>query len=167
MGLEAKPSVVMFATVCLADFASAADKKVVGTTLLSLQSPFLVTVDNAMKGEAAKEDIDLVSLDPGQSVAKELSQVEALIARRIDLIVMIPVDQKTGQAAAKLVNKAGIPLVLLNTRFIRFSERRILPGNSRLLEFLTYSQLNLQNASIGGVIVHDESGVGCQHAGDK
>jgi ABC-type sugar transport system substrate-binding protein len=103
--------------IFLAGSVSAAGKKVVGVTLLSLQSPFLVIVDNAMKSEAAKEGIDLISLDPGQSVSKELSQVKDLITRKADLIVMIPVDQKTSQTAARLVNQAGIPLVLLNTKF--------------------------------------------------
>jgi ABC-type sugar transport system substrate-binding protein len=103
--------------ICSSGSALAADKKVVGTTLLSLQYPFLVTLDNAMKAEAAKQGVGLISLDPRQSVATELNQVENLITKKVDLIVMIPVDQKTSQAAAKLVNKAGIPLVLLNTRF--------------------------------------------------
>jgi ABC-type sugar transport system substrate-binding protein len=103
--------------LCFSNTASAADKKVVGATLLSLQYPFLVTLDNAMNAEAAKQGVGLVSLDPRQSVATELNQVEDLTAKKVDLIVMIPVDQKTSQAAAKLVNKAGIPLVLLNTKF--------------------------------------------------
>jgi ABC-type sugar transport system substrate-binding protein len=110
-------SAVALGALCLADSVSAGDKKVIGVTLLSLQYPFLVTVNEAMKVEAAKEDIDLISLDPRQSVAKERSQVESLIARKVDLIVMIPVDQKTSQPAATLINKAGIPLILLNTRF--------------------------------------------------
>jgi hypothetical protein len=32
--------------------------KVVGATLLSLQHPFLLSLDNAMKTEAAKQGID-------------------------------------------------------------------------------------------------------------
>jgi ABC-type sugar transport system substrate-binding protein len=99
------------------DSVSAADKKTVGATLLSLQYPFLVTLDEAMKAEATKNGIDLVSLDPRQSVAKELDQVENLITKKVDLIIMIPIDQKTSQAAAKLINKASIPLVQLNTKF--------------------------------------------------
>jgi ABC-type sugar transport system substrate-binding protein len=117
LGAVALVSAVSLATICLPDSASAADKKVVGATLLSLQYPFLVTLNNAMKAEAAKHSIELVSLDPRQSVATELDQVENLITKKVDLIVMIPVDQKTSQAAAKLINKAGISLVLLNTKF--------------------------------------------------
>jgi ABC-type sugar transport system substrate-binding protein len=110
-------SALVLATLCLVDSGSAADKKVVGATMLSLEYPFLITLGNAMKAEAAKRGIDLVSLDPRQSVATELHQVGDLIRKKVDLIVMIPVDQKTSQTAAKLINKAGIPLVLLNTKF--------------------------------------------------
>ena len=49
----------------------------------------------------------------------ERSQIQNLISRKVDLIVMYPVDQKTSQTAANLVNKAGIPLILLNTKFSR------------------------------------------------
>lgn len=93
-------------------------KKVVGVTLLSLQYPFLVTLDNAMKAEAAKKGIDLISLDPRQSVATEMSQVEDLITKKVNLIVMIPVDQQASEAAAKKVNAAGIPLIQLNTKLV-------------------------------------------------
>lgn len=106
-----------FATLCLGISVSAGDIKVVGTTLLSLKYPFLVSIDDAMKTEAAKQGIDLLCLDPQQGVATELSQIKDLITKKVDLIVMIPVDQKTSQNAAKLINKAGIPLVLLNTKF--------------------------------------------------
>jgi ABC-type sugar transport system substrate-binding protein len=117
VGAVALFSALAFASVCLGASVLAGDMKVVGTTLLSLQYPFLVSIDNAMKTEAAKQGIDLLCLDPQQGVATELSQIEDLITKKVDLIVMIPVDQKTSQRAAKLINKAGIPLVLLNTKF--------------------------------------------------
>jgi ABC-type sugar transport system substrate-binding protein len=117
-GATVLAGVVAIATLCLAAFAWAADnKKVVGVTLLSLQYPFLIVLDDAMEAEAAKQGIDLLPFDPQQSVATELSQVEQLVAKKVDLIVMIPVDQKMSQAAAKLINEVGIPLVLLNTKF--------------------------------------------------
>jgi len=60
-------SAVTLATLSLADSGSAAAKKVVGVTLLSLQSPFLVTVDNAMKAEAAKEVLIWFPLIPSKA----------------------------------------------------------------------------------------------------
>jgi inositol transport system substrate-binding protein len=58
-----------------------------------------------------------VALDPQQSVATELSQVQKLITDKVNLIVMIPVDQRMSQGAARLINKAEIPLLLVNTKF--------------------------------------------------
>jgi inositol transport system substrate-binding protein len=109
-------SIVLFVFLYSVDPLAAADKNVVGSTLLSLQYPFLIKLSNAMASEATERGIDLVSLDPRQNVATELNQVESLIARKVDLIVMIPVDQNTSQIAARRINEAGIPLVLLNTK---------------------------------------------------
>jgi len=89
----------------------------VGATLLSLEYPFLVNLDQAMKDEATKQDVKLISLDPRQKTATEFTQIEDLITQQVDAIVMIPVDQEASQAAAKAVNDADIPLILVNTRF--------------------------------------------------
>lgn len=110
------------ATLALAGCSSASsgddpNHKTVGATVLSLQYPFLVTLNDEMKTEAKAKDLNLDSLDPRQSTSTEQTQVENLIAQKVDAIIMIPVDQKASQAAAKEVNKAGIPLILVNTHF--------------------------------------------------
>jgi ABC-type sugar transport system substrate-binding protein len=108
---------IALATLPFVDSAAAGDRKVVGATVLNLQFPYVVTLADAMKAEAAKEGLDLVCLDSARSVMTELSQIENLIARKVDAIIMSPIDQTTSQAAAMLVNKAGIPLLLLDTKF--------------------------------------------------
>jgi ABC-type sugar transport system substrate-binding protein len=116
-GSAALVSALAVAIFCLSDSVSAGDKKVVGVTLVNLRSPYVATVGEAMNVEAAKQGIDLISIDSARSIMTELDQVENFIARKVDLIVMNPVDQKTSQPAAKLINKANIPLVLLDTKF--------------------------------------------------
>jgi ABC-type sugar transport system substrate-binding protein len=108
---------VAFAALGLVDSTLAANKKVIGATVLSLQSPYLVAISEAMKAEAAKEGLGLISLDSERSVMTERSHVETLINSKVDLIIMTPIDQSTSQAAARLVNQAGIPLLLLETKF--------------------------------------------------
>lgn len=90
--------------------------KTIGATLLSLQYPFLVTLNDSMKAEATTQGVNFDSLDPRQKVDTELSQIEDLITKKVDLIIMIPVDVKQSGAAAKKVNEAGIPLMFLNTK---------------------------------------------------
>jgi inositol transport system substrate-binding protein len=108
---------VALAVLCLANSAAADDKKVLGATVLSLQFPYVVALSEAMKAEAAKEGFDLICLDSARSVMTEKNQIESLITRKVDLIIMSPIDQATSQAAAMLVNKVGIPLLLLDTKF--------------------------------------------------
>lgn len=109
-------AVLLICVVLLVPFAPAAKQQTVGVTLLSLQYPFLVTLSEAMKDEANKLGVKLIALDPRQKVATELSQVENLITQKVDAIVMIPVDENASIPAAKKVNKAKIPLILLNTK---------------------------------------------------
>jgi ABC-type sugar transport system substrate-binding protein len=97
--------------------ADAAGSRTVGATLLSLEYPFLVALNDSMKSEASTQDVNLVSLDPRQKTATELTQIEDLITQKVNAVVMIPVDQKASQTAARKVNKAGIPLILVNTKF--------------------------------------------------
>jgi len=66
------------------DCATAADQKVVGSTLLSLAYPFLTTPSEAMKMEADLKGIKIVSFDPRQNVATELAQVKDLINPQVD-----------------------------------------------------------------------------------
>jgi ribose transport system substrate-binding protein len=94
VGAVALNCAVALGVLYLADSVSASNKKVVGVTLLSLQSPYVIAIDGAMKAEAAIEGIDLVFVDSARSVTTELSQVEELIARRVDLIVMMSVDRR-------------------------------------------------------------------------
>jgi ABC-type sugar transport system substrate-binding protein len=93
-----------------------ASGKTIGATLLSLQYPFLVTLGDSMKAQADAKGVGLDALDPRQKVDTELSQVEDLITKKVDLIIMIPVDVKQSGAAAKKINEANIPLMFLNTK---------------------------------------------------
>jgi ABC-type sugar transport system substrate-binding protein len=114
-GTVALLSGIALLTFCFAVSGWAGDKKVVGAILLNLRSPFLHAVGEALNAEADRLGIELISLDPARGVATELEQVKNLIARKVDLIIMVPVDQRTSQTAARLVNQAGIPLLFLKT----------------------------------------------------
>lgn len=90
--------------------------KTVGATMLSLQYPFLVKLSDSMKAEATKEGVCFEALDPRQKVDAELGQVEDLITKKVNLIIMVPVDVKQSGAAAKKINAAKIPLMFVNTK---------------------------------------------------
>lgn len=88
----------------------------VGATLLSLQYPFLVTLNESMAAEAQRLGLDLVSLDALQETDTELAQITELITQQVDAIILIPVDGADSQSAATAVNAAGIPLIEVHTK---------------------------------------------------
>lgn len=113
-------SLVTAAVLGLSACASGAgggENGMIGVSLNSLEYPFIVTMNDAMTDEAQKEGVGLVTVDSRASVATELSRMEDLLTRNVDVIVMDAVDAKSSEAAGKRVNAAGIPLVLVDNRF--------------------------------------------------
>jgi ABC-type sugar transport system substrate-binding protein len=98
--------------------SSSGDKKfTVGVVILDLQDPDLAVMADAMKAEADKQGVTLEVTDSKKDVASELTQVEDLITRQVDAIILQPLDGEGSQTAAKRVEEAKIPLFILSTEF--------------------------------------------------
>lgn len=89
----------------------------VGVSLNSLEYPMVVIMNDAMNDSAADQDASLQVVDSRNSVSTELSQVEDLITKQPQVIIMNPVDAESSQGAGRLVNQAGIPLVTIDNNF--------------------------------------------------
>lgn len=64
--------------------------------------------------EAARElGVELIYVDAEWDAAKQLSQVEDFISRRVDLIIVIPSDAIGSIAAVEKAKAAGIPIMAL------------------------------------------------------
>jgi len=99
------------------DGQSGGDKFTIGVSMLNMRDPDLAVMADAMKQEADKAGVDLVIVDAKGDVSTELSQIEDLVTRQVDAVVMMPIDGDQSQTAAKLVNDADIPLFILSTEF--------------------------------------------------
>lgn len=94
-----------------------ADSKAMGASMLKMSDPDLVVMGDSMTATAEQLKVGLTKVDAQGDSAKEMTNVDDLIARGSDAIIMMPVDQESSQAAAKRVNDADIPLFLLNQSF--------------------------------------------------
>lgn len=102
--------------------ASTSQSGSIGVSLNSLEYPFIVTMNDAMQDEAAQSGLSLVTVDSRANVATELSQMEDLLTRNVDVVVMDAVDAESSEATGKRVNAAGIPLILVDNRFAEDSD---------------------------------------------
>jgi inositol transport system substrate-binding protein len=89
----------------------------IGVVVLDLQDPDLAHMTDAMKKTADEKGAKLNITDSKKDVGSELNQVEDLLTRSVDAIIMQPLDGEASQNAAKRVIAADIPLFILSTEF--------------------------------------------------
>jgi ABC-type sugar transport system substrate-binding protein len=91
--------------------------KTIGVSVLNMRDPDLANMTQAMKAKARALGQKLDIVDAKGDVSTELNQIEDLVTKHVDGIIMMPIDGKASQSAAKQVNQAHIPLFLLSTEF--------------------------------------------------
>ncbi len=91
------------------------DKLVIGWTEITLGNPWFVSVIDTAKARAKEYgyelDVQVADGDP----AKTSAQVDAFIARGVDVIVIDPTDLAAAAADAQRAVDAGIPVIALGT----------------------------------------------------
>jgi ABC-type sugar transport system substrate-binding protein len=117
--LAAATIVVAFAAAvgCGASSSSSGGDQPVGFSVLNARDPDLAVMTAAMKGQAAKDKVALSVADAKGDVSTELNSMENLVTKKPKAIIMMPIDAKASQAAAKQANQANIPLFILSTQF--------------------------------------------------
>lgn len=89
----------------------------IGVVVLDLQDPDLAHMTDAMKETAEEKGVKLNITDSKKDVGSELNQVEDLLTRQVDAVIMQPLDGEASQNAAKRVLESNIPLFILSTEF--------------------------------------------------
>ncbi len=89
----------------------------IGVVVLDQQDPDLAHMTDAMQETADAEGVTLELTDSKKDIGMELNQVEDLITRQVDAIILQPLDGEASQNAAQRVIDAGIPLFILSTEF--------------------------------------------------
>ena len=111
--------------VLSANVFAAGAKESAGTTLgfavSTLSNDFFVTMKEAGDAKAAEENVAMITLDAQDSSELQADQVEDLINRKVDLIILNPVNSDAIGAAVESANRAGIPVITV-TRAATFGD---------------------------------------------
>lgn len=83
----------------------------IGFAVSTLANPFFVTMKDGGEAKANELGVEMITLDAQDSVENQISQVEDLIAREVDVIIINPVDSDAIANSVKEANKAGIPVI--------------------------------------------------------
>ncbi|RQS10945.1 sugar ABC transporter substrate-binding protein [Burkholderia sp. Bp9002] len=108
------------ATAILAMPLAHAEK--IGVTMASFDDTFLTILRNGIVDAAKKDGVGTQVEDAGNDVGKQLSQVQNMIAQKVDAIIVNPVDTDATPKITKMVTEAKIPLVYVNRRPVDFDK---------------------------------------------
>ncbi len=92
----------------------ATSETTVGLVLSTLNNPFFVTLKEGAEAKADELGYKLIVLDSQNDPAKELANVEDLLTRGVDAILINPADSDAVGNAIKLANKKSIPVITLD-----------------------------------------------------
>ncbi len=103
---------VLLVTVALASASVAAHT--IGFAISTLDNPFFVDLKDGAEAKAAELGISLRVVDAQDDPARQLSGIEDLIARQVDLILVNPTDSTAVVPAILAANRAGIPVITVD-----------------------------------------------------
>jgi ribose transport system substrate-binding protein len=84
--------------------------KVIGVTLLKRGDIFYLDLEEALKKESSKYNYDLITTSADFDLGKQIAQIEDFISRKVDAIIVCPVDSKgIGQGITE-ANRVNIPV---------------------------------------------------------
>jgi ABC-type sugar transport system substrate-binding protein len=92
----------------------AAGEFVVGFSQMESDNPWRIAQTRSLREEAAKRGVELVVTDAQGQTAKQVSDVEDLIARRVNLILLAPREFEGLAPALQSAREAKIPVILVD-----------------------------------------------------
>jgi len=112
-----KATVLTAALACGATAAQAQAPKQplrIGMTFQELNNPYFVTMKQALEEAAATIGATVVTTDARHDVAKQIGDVEDMIQKKVDILLLNPTDSTGVQSAVRSAKKAGLIVVAVD-----------------------------------------------------
>ena len=90
------------------------DKMVVAFSQMEMNNAWRVAETESIQAEAKKRGIELIYTDAQGDTAKQVSDVEDIIAKNPDVIMLAPREYEGLAAALAAAKEAGIPVLLID-----------------------------------------------------
>lgn len=90
------------------------DTKKIGLIVSTLNNPFFVDLKSGIESEAKKSGYDVVVLDSQNDPAKEVSNMEDISVRGVDVVLLNPVDSDSAIASVMVANNLNLPVITVD-----------------------------------------------------
>lgn len=174
LAATAAGAVALTAGLAFAELPKLAQKDTykVGFAQTESNNPWRIAQTKSMQDEAAKLGYQLVYTDAAGSAAKQVADVNSMIAQGVDLIFLAPREEKPLIPAVMAAKKAGIPVILLDRNvdqslakagedYVTFIGSDFIDEGKRIAEWL------MKNKQGGATIIELEGTTGSSPANDR
>lgn len=86
----------------------------IGVSISTLNNPFFVSVKDGIVKEAKKKGMETVVVDAQDDTSKQISGIEDLILKGVDVLVINPTDSAAISSSVISANEAGIPVITID-----------------------------------------------------
>ncbi|HSR29655.1 MAG TPA: substrate-binding domain-containing protein, partial [Anaerolineae bacterium] len=90
------------------------EKRTLGLSLSTLNNPFFVTLKEGAEAAAGAAGVELVVVDAQDDSAREATNIEDLIQKEVDLLLVNPTDADAIVPSIEKANEAGIPVFTID-----------------------------------------------------
>jgi ribose transport system substrate-binding protein len=96
------------------DSKDSKDKIVIGFSQPTLESPFYISLVDGAKAEAKKNGVELITLDAQNDIQKQNKDVQDLITKGIDVLILNPTNPTAVAPALQAAKQANIPVITVD-----------------------------------------------------
>jgi ribose transport system substrate-binding protein len=94
--------------------AKKGEKVKIGVSISTLNNPFFVSLKEGAEKEAKAQGADIIVVDSQNDSAKQVSDIEDLIQKGVDVLIINPTDSDAVTAAVQSANDAKIPVITVD-----------------------------------------------------
>ncbi len=93
---------------------AAGKKLTIGVSVPTLSNPFFVGMDRGARSRAGELGYNIVAPNAQGDMATQINQMEDLITKKVDVLIICPINAKAVVPAVKKANAANIPVIALD-----------------------------------------------------
>lgn len=142
------------------------EKVLVGFSVSTLNNPFFVSMVEGAESKAKEIGVNLTVLDAGNDTAKQTSDIEDLISKKIKVLIVNPEDSAAVASVIGDAKKAGIKIIAVD-RYVDGQEVDVYIGTDNVKAGETAGKYFLEKINSGAKIAILEGVPGASSAIDR
>ncbi|MGP1113914.1 substrate-binding domain-containing protein [Serratia sp. CY54717] len=108
-------AILLTCTGLMSSASASAENIQVGFSIRTLNGPFFSALESSMKEAGKKEGMDIITIDAGGDLNKQVSDAETLVSKGIKYLILDPQDPLVGATIANAASKKGVKVITVDS----------------------------------------------------